>query len=73
MFGAACIIRELNNFSYKGYVLDKLKSKVENDNSNHAEAILDSLEFKDKEKNKYWRTTKRLLLKEWNQKGKKQE
>ena len=73
MFGAACIIRELNNFNYKGYVLDKLKSKVENDNSNHAEAILDSLEFKDKEKNKYWRTTKRLLLKEWNQKDKKQE
>lgn len=53
MFGAACIIRELTNFNYKGYVLDKLKSKVENDNSNHAEAILDSLEFKDKEKNKY--------------------
>ena len=53
MFGTACIIRKLNNFNYKGYVLDKLKYKIENDNSNHAEAILDSLEFKDKEKNKY--------------------
>ena len=49
MFSTSGIIREINNANYKGYVQEKLKHKIENENLCHPETIPDSFKFKGQE------------------------
>ena len=50
MFSASIIIRKINKANHKGYVYDKSKYKMENEDPRHAKAILQYLKFKEKEK-----------------------
>ena len=46
MFACPSIIKNINNANYKGYVHVKFKTKFENEDSCHAEAIFDSFDLK---------------------------
>ena len=49
MFFTLSIIRKIKNVNYKGYVWDKLKYKLENDDLRHAGTVLEFLKVSDRE------------------------
>ena len=48
MFSTPGIVRKIHSVNHKGYVRDKLKYKIDNHDSHHAEVTLNFLKFKDK-------------------------